>query len=230
MAATTAKRAQRNERQARKEAARRKQRRRDRLQMAAGGTVLLIAVFGIAMALTGTGADIEERIETGEVTVSGDRLATIPQDVTQDPAVGTAAPDVAGTSFDGDPVVLHEDGRATIAVFLAHWCSVCNREVPVIVDHLDPETLPAGVDLVGIPTATDRNQPNYPPSQWLEARDWEFPVLVDSAATEVGSAFGVGAFPAFVVIGADGSVLQRATGALEPEALDYLVDLAASSL
>ena len=52
--------------------------------------------------------------------VSGARLAAFARP-TPDAAAGQPAPEVRGTSFDGSPVSITNDGRTKALVFLAHW-------------------------------------------------------------------------------------------------------------
>lgn len=190
-----------------------------------GIAVIMVALF-VAVTLTGQGA--EEMTETAAVEIQGDALGPIPDGGASDPAVGQAAPTASGVNFDGNEVDLLADDQGTLLVFLAHWCPVCQREVPVVVDRFADDR-PQGVSIVGVPTSTDRSQGNYPPSAWLlEAEDWPFGVLVDSDANELAQAYGVNAFPAFVAVGADGEVRARVTGEVPPEGLDQLVEAARS--
>ncbi|MDH3607456.1 MAG: hypothetical protein OER12_10740, partial [Acidimicrobiia bacterium] len=48
---------------------------------------------------------------------------------TPDPAVGLAAPTIAGTSFDGSAVSIEPSGKHQVVIFLAHWCPHCQSEV-----------------------------------------------------------------------------------------------------
>ena len=188
-----------------------------------GVAVIMVALF-VAVTLTGPGA--EEMTETGAVEISGDALAPIPQQPgTADPAVGQPAPEASGLDFGGNDVGLLAEDQGTLLVFMAHWCNVCQREIPVVVDHFG-DNRPEGVRIVGVPTSTDRTQGNYPPSAWLEAEEWPFGLMVDSAESELGQAYGVTAYPAFVAVGPDGEVRARVSGAVPPEGLDQLVDLA----
>lgn len=200
--------------------------RRPVWQTALIGLALVAGAFLIAFVLTGDGPP--EMTETAPVEITGDGLAPIPQDASQqDPAVGQPAPTASGVNFEDEPTDLLAEDRGTVVVFLAHWCPVCQREVPVIVDHLG-ESLPDDVRLVAVPTSTDPSQGNYPPSAWLDAQDWPFDVLVDSEDNELGNAYGVQAYPAFVVVGADGNVKLRGSGEIPPEGLDQLVEAARS--
>jgi thiol-disulfide isomerase/thioredoxin len=192
------------------------------------GILVLFVAAGIALAVTDEPAS--EQTETAAVQISGDVLSAIPREPgAQDEAIGLAAPGASGSSFTGGSVDLLNDDGGTVVVFLAHWCNVCQGEVPVIVDTLTPDNLPENVRVVAVPTGTSNLQPNYPPSAWLEREEWPFPLLVDSAEFDLASAYGVGAYPAFVVVGPDGDVRFRVTGALEPEQLQQLVQMAAQA-
>ena len=191
----------------------------------AGIAIIMVALF-VAVTLTGQGA--EEMTETAPVDIQGDALGAIPDGGAADTAVGQPAPEASGVNFEGNEVDLLAEDQGTLLVFLAHWCPVCQREVPVIVDRFADDR-PEGVSIVGVPTSTDRSRGNYPPSAWLrEAEDWPFGVLVDSSASELAQAYGVNAFPAFVAVGADGHVKARVTGEVPPEGLERLVEAARS--
>ena len=199
--------------------------RRPVWQTALIGLALIAGAIGIGIVLTGEGTP--EQTETAAVEVDGERLAPIPQGGAQDAALGQPAPVVSGSTFAGDTTSLLADDQGTLVVFLAHWCPVCQREVPVIVDHLGDDR-PDDVRVVAVPTSTDPSQGNYPPSAWLEAEDWPFHVLVDSPADQLAAAYGVTAFPAFVAVGGDGTVKARVTGEIPPQGIDQLLELARS--
>ncbi len=201
--------------------------RNDRVLGLAFGAVLLIAAFGVAMALTGSGGPAEAT-EIAPVTITGDALLAFPAPGEADAGVGSTAPQVSGVDFDGNAVDLLSEDSSTIVVFLAHWCPHCRREVPVLVDELGG-SLPDGVRLIGVATATRDTEANYPPSAWLDSEDWPFDVLVDSKDFEAAAAYGVNSFPAFAVVGPDGALLARGSGELSAEALQELVTIAADA-
>lgn len=181
---------------------------------------LVIAVVATRGSTRGSGAGIEE---TRPVTVSGAALPALPTSGT-DPAVGRPAPVVSGAAFDGSPVVIGNDGRPKIIVFAAHWCPHCRAEVPVIEKWLEDSGRPDGVDLYAVSTGVNEAGPNYPPSVWLEA--WPLTTLADSSDDGAARAFGVDAYPYFVVVRTDGAVALRVTGELTPQQLASLVDVA----
>lgn len=205
----------------------RKRRARTARRSVIGGLLVVLLAFIVAILFTDDGDGPDDTLQqTGPVTITGDALPPFVEPGQPDPAIGMIAPSVSGVTFSDRQVDLVQ-GAPTIAVFLAHWCNVCQAEVPVIVEHLG-QNLPGDVRLVGVPTAVNAGQPNYPPSDWLERENWPFGLLLDSPASEIGRTFGVPAYPAFVVIDSDGTVKFRTVGALSEEQLDMLVEIAQS--
>ena len=139
-----------------------------------------------------------------------------------DPAVGQPAPTVVGADFEGTPVEITDDGRAKIILFLAHWCPHCQAEVPIVQSWVNAGSLPVDVDLYAVATSIDRMRPNYPPSKWLEDEGWTEPILVDDELTSVARAYGLNAFPYWVLVAADGTVWGRLSGRLGVTELDQL--------
>ena len=96
-----------------------------------GGVVGLGLIVVIAASIAG-----EEEIDTsagfGTVTVEGDALPVLTDPAT-DAASGMTAPTVTGADWEDNESSIAPDGRAKILVFLAHWCSHCQAEVPRIV-------------------------------------------------------------------------------------------------
>lgn len=138
-----------------------------------------------------------------------------------DSALGLPAPEVRGTDFDGRSVAIVNDGRMKVVLFLAHWCSHCQTEVPEVQDWIDGGGKPDNVDLYGVATAIEEEGSNYPPDAWLEREGWTSPVVVDTNDT-VLRAFGLTAFPTWVFINADGAVALRIGGAIGAEQLTAL--------
>ncbi|MCY3914109.1 MAG: TlpA disulfide reductase family protein [Chloroflexi bacterium] len=138
-----------------------------------------------------------------------------------DSALGLPAPEVRGTDFDGRSVTIVNDGRMKVVLFLAHWCSHCQDEVPEVQAWIDGGGKPDNVDLYGVATAIEEDGSNYPPDAWLEREGWTSPVLVDTNDT-VLRAFGLTAFPTWVFINADGAVALRIGGAIGAEQLAAL--------
>ena len=120
-------------------------------------------------------------------------------------------------------------GRAKMVVFLAHWCPHCNNEIPVLQSWAAAGGVPPDLDIIGVSTAVSAQRENYPPSEWLQAKQWTWPVLADSAASDAAAAYGVAGFPTFAIVGADGQVKVRSSGELSVEQLDALVNQAVAA-
>jgi cytochrome c biogenesis protein CcmG, thiol:disulfide interchange protein DsbE len=201
--------------------------RRGPLVVGAVIAVVLVALLVAVAAGTGDeGGDGGDRTvsgaaDDGPVTVTGDALTPQP-DTGVDPAVGRPMPTLSGTGLDGAPVTVPASGRATMVMFVAHWCPHCQAEVPVVQQWIDDGVLPADVDLVTVSTAADDRRPNYPPADWLAGEGWTAPVLADDAGQTAAEAVGLTAFPFFVAVDADGNVVARATGELTPTQLDRI--------
>lgn len=157
---------------------------------------------------------------TGTVTVSGNPLPQF-TDSAGDSAVATTLPTLEGHDQSGAPMTIGADGRPTMIMFVAHWCPHCQREVPVVQQWVDDGRLPEGVDLVSVSTAIDPNRPNYPPDAWLADEGWTAPVLVD-ADNSAAQAVGLSAYPFFVAIDGNGTVVLRTTGELTTDQLDAI--------
>lgn len=183
---------------------------------------VLIGVGGIALIttvlLTMSAGSTEG--EYGSPTVTGDALPLAGGGA--DLALGLPIPDVVGADFAGNEVRISRDGRPKILIFLAHWCSHCQAEVPVVHDWVDAGSLPEGLDLIGVATSTTSTRPNFPPSAWLESEDWDIPTIVDDAEYSVSTAFGLDAFPFWVFVAPDGTVVGRTSGELPPETISEI--------
>ena len=171
------------------------------------------------------------KAEVGPVEVQGESLPELAgSDVESDPARGMTSPVVIGEDFDGNPVRIDavNDG-ATLAVFLAHWCPHCNREVPRINELRDEGALPADLNVVGVSTGISPDRPNWPPSEWFQDVDWTYPVIADGIDMQretfiAADAYGLDGFPFMVLIGDDGTVLGRWSGEHEKDDLLELIE------
>ena len=180
----------------------------------AGVLVLVIlAVIFIANNDSGdnsTDVPVEAR-EYGAITVNGQALPSM-SDSGADAAVGMPAPTVISERAAGTTrLEPGADGQPIVAVFVAHWCPHCQREVPLLVD-LAGQGVFDGVHLVAIATSSDPNKPNFPPSAWLEDEQWPSDVLYDDQSSSAAAAYGLTGFPMIVFIGADGNVVSRLAG------------------
>jgi hypothetical protein len=193
--------------------------------------VAVAALFVLAMVLSGgddddtdvtTDASGETVAQYQAVDVRGASLPRFesPED---DPAVGSAIPQLIGHSFDGTPVRIDGgDGTPKVILFLSHSCPHCQNEVRALSPWFDENGLPDGVTFVSVSTNASEQAPNWPPSAWLE--DWKPDVLVDDQAQTAAQAYGLPAFPYWVFVDGDGNVVQRLTGELGVERVEAVVE------
>lgn len=187
---------------------------------------VLIAILGLAVVAVVVAALTKNDPVEGQVqavTIDGTAL---PQhaDSGDDAAVGETAPTLRGHTFTGEPITVGgPSDQPSIVVFVAHWCPHCQAEVPRLVEWRADGTIPEDVRLVAVATATDENQPNYPPQAWLEGEDWPDDVMADSAGDDAAEAYGLDAYPYFVALNADGTVAARGSGELDQQGIEDLV-------
>ena len=185
-----------------------------------GGGIVLLLVLAVVLGTNEVGA------ETAEPTIEGTSLPGMPPsnpiDVT---ATGLSIPNVTGEDFDGDEVVIDRgDGRAKAIIFLAHWCSHCQAEVPRVQAWLDATGGVEGVDMYSVATSINSSRGNYPPSSWLDREGWTVPILRDDKDNSVLNAYGSGGFPYWVFVNADGTVALRTSGEMPTEQLQSFIE------
>jgi thiol-disulfide isomerase/thioredoxin len=181
------------------------------------GGVAAVVVIAVVIALASSGGNggsssaTTTKFEIHAVTITGTHLPKF-SGSGSDPAVGQPIPTAAGVSvFDGAPVTIKPTGKPQMLVFVAHWCPHCQAEIPRLVT-LAKQGVFDGVDVTAVATGTDPAAPNYPPSAWLKKAGWPFPVMADSAQATAANAYGISAYPYFVLVDANGNVAGRATG------------------
>lgn len=196
-----------------------------------GGSATTTSSQGAAGTNNTDGSDSSELVNTHAVKISGDALpelnfsgGVMPAD--KDDGTGKVVPTVTGVDIHGQPSTIGP-GKAAVYVFVAHWCPHCQREVPEIVKWDKAGVVPGSVELVAIATATQADQNNYPPSDWLVSEGWPGRTLVDSDQSEAAKAYGLPGFPYFVAVDKDGKVVARGSGELTEDEFKSVVEAAA---
>ena len=193
-----------------------------------GGIIAVAAIVAITSS-SDSSTTSGTTSEFSDVTVAGDTLPEYDSTST-DGAIGMTAPVLTGKGFSGN-IVTTTPGTPTLLMFLAHWCGFCQREVPVLVEWEKSGDMPLGVDVIAIATATDPANPNYPPSAWLARENFPalWPVMADSKDRTAGIAFGLSAYPFFVLVDANGKVVKRMSGVIPSDELTALLQTVATS-
>ncbi len=155
-----------------------------------------------------------------EIAIAGNPLPQFEPE--NERAISLIAPEVRGASFDGTPVgIVHNGNTYKMVVFLAHWCPHCQTEVPEVRDWLASYDLGDAIEIISVSTGERQDRPNWPPSEWLQREEWPVPVIEDTLESDVAVAYGLQAYPYWVFLDKDGSVLLRANG-LSSEALTQI--------
>jgi thiol-disulfide isomerase/thioredoxin len=193
------------------------------------GVIVILGVVAIALAASGGGGSSTSAKgvkQFGTPTITGKSLPQFDQTL-DDPAVGKQAPDVKGQNFRSQPEEIAPNGKARFIAFLAHWCPHCNREAPKLADFLRTTGLPANVDLTIVPTGSNSQAPNWPPSQWVKTMGLgNVQTVVDDQQQSIAAAYGLTSYPFMVMLDAQGKVVARRAG----EQADGFFDQAFSQL
>jgi len=189
-----------------------------------------LAVLGFVVLVAVTSANEQLGVPSiddiaGPVTVEGDDLILLPQEGA-DPLTGqgVASPVATALDLDGNEVVIGAPGQPQVLVFLAHWCPVCQQEVPVLVDLIRAGGVPDDVELVAVLTGLDPSRPNWPPDAWLAREGFVGTIARDAQGDRLMRAFGLRAYPAWAVIDGEGRIVTRRTGLLPLVGIAQLFD------
>lgn len=184
-----------------------------------GGLAVVVVIAIVVAVVAGGGSDSADatKYETAPLKVTGSPLPRFDDSLSTDPAVGEEIPTLQGKSvFDGSPVTVEPNGKPQAVVFVAHWCPHCQAEVPRIVS-LAKQGVFDGIDVTAVATGTNTQADNYPPSAWMKREDWPFPVMADNPSGAAATAYGLSAYPFFVLVDADGKVAGRGSGEISPD-------------
>ncbi len=189
-----------------------------------------VAVLGFVVVVAVTSANEQLGVPSlediaGPVTVEGADLVLLPQEGS-DPLAGqgVASPVATALDLDGREVVIGAPGQAQVLVFLAHWCPVCQQEVPVLVELIRAGGVPDDVELVAVLTGLDPGRPNWPPDAWLAKEGFVGTIARDAQGDRLMRAFGLRAYPAWAVIDSQGRIVTRRTGLLPLVGIAQLFD------
>ena len=168
--------------------------------------------------------------EYQKVSSTGGMLAPLSESGA-DTETGKSVAVLKGYDLQGRPVTIDPagEGKATMVVFLAHWCPHCNREIPVLNKWRESGEVPTGLRVVGITTGSKADQANWPPSKWMTAMKWPFEVMADSEAQEAAAAYGVAGYPFIAFVGANGKITARTSGEIPVEQLQIYANAAVAA-
>lgn len=191
-----------------------------------GGAIFLVLALAVFAAFGGGSEPLSDAPAFADVTVSGTPLPVF-DNPSADLAIGMAAPVVTGVDLDGNPVTIGDPNEPTIIMFLAHWCSHCQREVPRVTRYLEENEVD-GISFQAVATGSDASAPNFPPGEWLAREEWPVVTMLDDTTSNAGAAYGLSAFPFWVIIDGDGVVQARFSGEVPEAEFVAILDRTAS--
>jgi len=189
-----------------------------------GGAIVLVVGLAVAIGVSLVDEPLDGNLPEGETTISGDALPEYAGENDINISVGLQAPLFSGPDQNSEIISLEKNGKSKILLFLAHWCPHCQAEVPIVQEYIDTFGLPADVEVIGILTSIDRSRDNYPPHDWLVKEGWSETQIYD-LDREIGTAYGLNAFPYWVTLDKDLKVVNRVTGKLTPDQITVLINL-----
>jgi len=197
------------------------------------GAVVLGTSGGSSDTTTDTVVTVPGGVQPAEyqkVSSTGGLLAPLPESGA-DTETGKSVAVLKGYDLQGRPVTIDPagEGKATMVVFLAHWCPHCNREIPVLNKWRESGEVPTGLRVIGITTGSKADQANWPPSKWMTAMKWPFEVMADSEAQEAAAAYGVAGYPFIAFVGANGKITARTSGEIPVEQLQIYANAAVAA-
>ena len=189
-----------------------------------GGAIVLVIGLAVAIGVSLVDEPLDGNLPEGETTISGDVLPEYAGENDINISVGLQAPSFSGPDQNSEIISLEKNGKSKILLFLAHWCPHCQAEVPVVQEYIDTFGLPADVEVIGILTSIDRSRDNYPPHDWLVKEGWS-EIQIYDLDREIGTAYGLNAFPYWVTLDKELKVVNRVTGELTPDQITVLINV-----
>jgi cytochrome c biogenesis protein CcmG/thiol:disulfide interchange protein DsbE len=191
--------------------------------------IAIVAFVGVVAVLSaGERADLPGLADVaGPVVVEGEPITVAYPEQGPDAAVGLPSPIITALDYDDREVTVGQPGQAQVVVFLAHWCPVCDQELPTLRNIIGAGGVPDDVQMVLVTTGLDPGRPNWPPRTWLrDAGLGDVLTVRDDVGDVMMRAFGLRAYPAWAVIDAEGTVVARRQGLLPAVGVAQLLDLA----
>jgi thiol-disulfide isomerase/thioredoxin len=186
------------------------------------GSVILVVGLAVAIGVSLVDEPLDGNLPEGETVIEGDFLPEFAGENDDNIARGLQAPIFSGPNENSEIVSLEKNGNAKVLLFLAHWCGYCQKEVPAVQEYIDLIGIPDGVEIIAVATSIDRARDNYPPHDWLKEEGWSEAQIYD-LDREIGTAYGLNAFPYWVFLDKELNVVARRTGNLPQDQVGQLL-------
>lgn len=170
------------------------------------------------------GVEAELAAVEGQPVVTG--MPLMPSgDGVEDPAVGEPVPVVEGADPTGTPVSIGSSGEPQLVLMVASWCPACHMQIPEFVTW-QQQGGDEDVEVVVVVTLLEPDRPGWPADEWALNEGIPADLLMDDRYGSVANAYGLRAVPYWVVIDADGRLVQRQAGIIEPGQISELAEAA----
>ena len=154
--------------------------------------------------------------------ISSEQGSSVDSDSNDDSEIPTA-PDFTVYDIDGDAVSLSDFiGKPVIINFWASWCGPCKMEMSEFEEKF--EELGGDIQFLMVNLTDGNRETRETAISYIEESGYTFPVYFDTDQ-DAAYTYGVYSIPSTYFIGADGSAVAMAQGAIDGSILDQGISM-----
>ena len=163
-----------------------------------------------------------EKEENAGSDISSEQGGSVDSDSNDDSEI-PAAPDFTVYDIDGDAVSLSDFiGKPVIINFWASWCGPCKMEMPEFEEKFNE--LGGDIQFLMVNLTDGNRETRETAISYIEESGYTFPVYFDTDQ-DAAYTYGVYSIPSTYFIGADGSAVAMAQGAIDGSILDQGISM-----
>lgn len=163
-----------------------------------------------------------EKEENAGSDISSEQGGSVDSDSNDDSEI-PAAPDFTVYDIDGDAVSLSDFiGKPVIINFWASWCGPCKMEMPEFEEKFNE--LGGDIQFLMVNLTDENRETRETAISYIEESGYTFPVYFDTDQ-DAAYTYGVYSIPSTYFIGADGSAVAMAQGAIDGSILDQGISM-----